>query len=274
MNIELVSYLIQTTKLSKLRFKTQKSGCYVAIVLTLSAMTATVLSSWHPVIAQENSRFSTNGFKVTFNPPTADKPKRTTGGASRTIGECISRAEKSAIPFTPLLPDSTSGLTTAAYPMILAYLPETSANKVFFSWQDEDGNEHYQTILPMEQESGIISLTLPETAPPLQVGKNYQWALALMCDGKLQPDSPIVRGEIRRVQMASSLSDRLQTADNLETAAIYGEAGIWYETASTMAQLVEKRPDDAFLVANWQDLLTSVGLEQVALVSSDELYVE
>ena len=272
MNINLVGYIIEINILLKIRLKTQKLRCSAAILLALSAI---VISSGQSlVVAQENSPSSANGFKVTFNPPTADKPKRTTGGASRTIGECINQAEKSAIPFTPLLPDSTSGLTTAAYPTVLAYLPETSANKVFFSWQDEDGNEHYQTILPMEQESGIVSLTLPETAPPLQVGKNYQWAMALMCDGKLQPDSPIVRGEIRRVEIASSLSDRLQTSNTLETAAVYGEAGIWYETASTMAQLVEARPDDAFLVANWQDLLTSVGLEKIALVPLAELQVE
>lgn len=273
MNTELVSYLIKTTKLLKLKLNTRKLSYSLAIPLTLAALSV-ILPNWQPAVAQENSRFSVNGFKVTFNPPTADKPKRTIGGASRTIGECINQAEKSTLPFTPLLPDSTYGLTTAAYPTVLAYIPKTSANKVFFSWQDEDGNEHYQTILPMENKSGIVSLTLPETAPPLQVGKNYQWALALMCDGKLQPDSPVVRGEIRRVEMASSLSDRLQTANNLETAAIYGEAGIWYETASTMTQLVENRPNDAFLVANWRDLLSSVGLEQVALIPLDELHAE
>ncbi|MGL5942941.1 MAG: DUF928 domain-containing protein [Waterburya sp.] len=207
---------------------------------------------------------SVKGLKVTFNPPAGDKPKISTGGASRSHGQCINQAENSALPFAALIPTSALGLTVASHPTLLAYLPETNASKVLFSWQDENNQEHYQTILPIENKTGIISLTLPEDAPPLEVGKNYQWALAVMCDGRLQPDSPMIQGQIKRVEITSSLSDRLKNANPLETAALYAEAGIWYETVATLAQLTANQPNNSDIKSNWQNLLTSVGLEKVA----------
>ncbi len=216
-------------------------------------------------IAKENYvSASATSFKVTFNPPAEKRPKTSSGGASRSLGQCINQAENSALPLVPLLPAAAKGLTIASHPTVLAYLPKTSARQVFFSWSDEQNNSHYQTILPIGDREGIISLTLPEDAPPLEVGKNYQWALALMCDGRLQPDSPVIQGQIERVAIESTMSDRLKNANALETAAIYGEAGIWYETVATLAELQTTQPNDSSLTSNWQELLTSVGLEKIA----------
>ena len=235
-------------------------------LLTFCALTILISPYWQSkAIAQKNSNSgSVKSFKVTFNPPAGDKPKHSIGGASRTIGKCINQAENSNLPLAPLLPVAAKGLTVASHPTVLAYLPQTSAQKVFFSWRDEHDNDHYQTILPIENKAGIISLTLPEDAPPLEVGKNYQWSLAIMCDGKLKPDSPIIQGSIQRVEIAASLSDRLNNANALETAAIYGEAGIWYETVATLAKLQTTQANNSSLTSNWQELLSSVGLEKVA----------
>lgn len=55
-----------------------------------------------------------------------------------------------------------------------------------------------------------------------------------MCDGRLQPDSPMIQGQIQRVEISPTLSDRLKNANSLEAAAIYGEAGVmnnYLETA-------------------------------------------
>ena len=165
-----------------------------------------------------------------------------------------------------MLPVSDQALTVASHPTVLASLPQTSAQQVLFSWRDENNNDHYQTIVPLKNQGGIISLTLAEDAPPLEVGKNYQWALAIMCDGKLHPDTPTIQGQIRRVALESSIRDRLKTANLLETAVIYGEAGIWYETVATLAHLKTAEPGDQNLASNWSDLLTSVGLEEISQV--------
>ncbi len=239
---------------------------YLRLLLVFLAL-GTLISPYGqgPAIAKENSNsVAATSFKVTFNPPAEKRPKNSSGGASRSIGQCINQAENSALPLAPLLPAAAKGLSVASHPTVLAYLPRTSAQKVFFSWRDEQNNDHYQTILPLNNREGIISFTLPEDAPPLEVGKNYQWALALMCDGKLQPDSPVIQGQIQRVALEATMSDRLKNANALETAAIYGEAGIWYETVATLAELQTTQPNDSSLISNWQELLTSVGLEKIA----------
>ncbi len=238
----------------------------VQSLLIFLSLTTLIAPYWQSkAIAQDNTNSgSATRFKVTFNPPAGDQPKTSIAGASRSIGQCINQAENSNLPLAPLLPASAQGLTVASHPTVLAYLPATSAQKVFFSWQDENNNDHYQTILPVENKAGIVSLTLPDEAPPLEVGKNYQWSLALMCNGQLQPDSPIVQGAIQRVEIEPSLSARLQHANAFETAAIYGEAGIWYETIATLATLQTTQPNNPSLKSNWQELLTSVGLEKVA----------
>lgn len=243
----------------------------VSSLLTFLALMGLVNPYWqNQAIAQKNSSAvsAIPKAKVTFNPPAGDQPKTSQAGASRNIGECISQAENADLPFAPLLPVADLALTVAAYPTVLAYLPVTSAEKIFFSWRDENNNDHYQTIMTLNNQGTVISLTLPADAPPLEVGKNYYWSLAIMCGGRLQPDSPIIQGQIQRVALESTISDRLKTANPLETAAIYGEAGIWYETIATLAQLKTAEPENQDLAANWQELLTSVGLEKISQVST------
>ena len=169
----------------------------------------------------------------------------------------------------PLIPTSAKGLTVSSHPTVLAYLPETSANTILFSWRDENKNDHYQVILPLNHSGGVISLTLPEDAPPLEVGKNYHWALAIIPNNKLKPDTPTIEGQIQRVALGSEIRDRLEVANPLETAVIYGEAGIWYETVATLAQLTTAAPDDHNLKSNWEYLLTSVGLEKISQVPTN-----
>ena len=266
MKNNLLDNLIKFVRFFLLKYNPNTSQYMIVKLLLVGCIFSTLISPYgDKVIAQENAA-SNDGktFKVTFNPPDKKSPQKSRGGASRTIGQCINQTENSDVPFAPLLPAESQGLTVASHPTVLAYLPETTAQKALFSWQDENNKDHYQTVVPIQNQGGIISLTLPEDAPPLEVGKNYQWALAVMCNSRLQPDSPVIQGQIQRVAKTSALSDRLKNASALETAAIYGEAGIWYETVAVLTQLRTTQPNNSDLTLNWQELLTSVGLEKVA----------
>ena len=70
----------------------------------------------------------------------------------------------------------------------------TSATELFFSVKTEAKQLHYQFSLPLSGQAGLVRLQLPEQAPPLEVGENYQWFLALKCEGQLRPGSPFVDG--------------------------------------------------------------------------------
>ena len=243
----------------------------VKYLLTFCALTILINPYFtSQTIAEEisNSPAATT-FKVTFNPPLEDQPKTSQGAASRCIGECNNQITNPNLSLVPLIPASAKGLTVASHPTVLVYLPQTSAQKVLFSWRDENNNDHYQTTLTLNHQGGVVSLTLPEDAPPLEVGKNYRWGLAIIPEGKLKPDTPTIEGQIQRVALDSTICDRLENANLLETAVIYGEAGIWYETIATLAKLKTAAPNDQNLAANWEYLLTSVGVENLSQIPTN-----
>ena len=244
----------------------------VKYLVPFCALTILITPYWQSkTIAQEQTT-SAKAFQITFNPPKSDQPKTTRGAASRCLGESNNQVTNSHLSLVPLIPTSAPGLTVASHPTVLAYLP-SFAQKVLFSWRDENNNDHYQITLTLNHQGGVLSLTLPDDAPPLEVGKNYSWGLAIIPDGKLKPDTPTIEGQIQRVALESTICDRLETATLLETAVIYGEAGIWYETVATLAQLKTAEPNNQNLVANWEYLLTSVGLDKISQASTNNMSI-
>lgn len=231
----------------------------LVVSLSLSLISLTQL----PIRAEVTSTKTTNNtFNITFEPPNENQPLSTKGGASR--GDQCAIDSQESLPFIPLLPATNHGLTTAPHPTLLAYIPNTSAQSVFLSIQDENEEEIYQGVLPIGNQSGIVSLDVPQEAPALETGKTYKWSFALMCDNKLRPDSPIIEGYIERVQPKPELAAQLEGATPVEMAALYGKAGIWYETVATLAQLREAEPQNRELIDAWNSILNSVGLEKVA----------
>lgn len=245
--------------MNKQRSLWAKKTLLVTSLLSCSLVFASQLATH----AQDPSQKIVTAFNITFDPPNESQPRATKGGASRG-SQCAIDSQEVARPFIPLIPATNHGLTTASHPTLLAHIPATTAQSVFLSIQDENEEEIYQSVLPIGNQSGIISLDVPQEAPALETGKTYKWSFALMCDNKLRPDSPIIEGYIERVQPKPELAAQLEGATPVEMAALYGKAGIWYETIATLAQLREAKPQNQELMNAWDSILNSVGLEKVA----------
>lgn len=235
------------------------------LLFSLLLCSSTAIASYSEVDAQEPANKVANAFDITFEPPKENQPRATRAGASRG-NQCAVDSHNVTEPFIPLLPSNDYGLTVASHPTILAHVPDSSAEYIFFTLQDENNEEAYQTILPIGSEPGIISISIPSEAPGLETGKTYKWSFALMCDNKLRPDSPIVEGFVKRVNAEPYLAAKLENskAETIQKAALYGKAGIWYETISTLAQLRQAQPQDPDLNLAWNNLLNDVGLENIA----------
>ncbi|MEL6928716.1 MAG: DUF928 domain-containing protein [Cyanobacteria bacterium J06600_6] len=227
-------------------------------------LSLSLAASWSTVArAQNKSIYTSKKHQVTFEPPQGTKPEQTVGGASR--GEqCPSDSIEQNQPLTPLLPMGSRSLTVESHPTLLVYVPNTSATQALLSVRDANEDYDYQTTMSIGDRPGIVKLTLPEDAPALDVGREYQWSLILMCDNRLRPDSPVVQGDIMRVISERHLQNKLAQADLYESAAIYGDAGLWYDTLSSLAKLKTNNPKDINIASNWEGLLNSVGLENVA----------
>ncbi|MBD2578840.1 DUF928 domain-containing protein [Oscillatoria sp. FACHB-1406] len=221
---------------------------------------------------------------IRFIPPRTTTPERTTGGGAR--GELVF-ADPAALHFrpprnpspertvgsgirgnlsqdiVPLLPETNSGYTASARPTIYLYVPPTSARQVFFSLQDENFTPQYQTVLNISGEGGIVSVTLPEDAPELEVGKFYAWFFAPIENGSsLLPDNYSSSGWIKRV--ASVPGSSTETLTPVERAVLYAENGVWYDALSELAKAQQERPGDAIASEEWKTLLTQVGLQEIA----------
>ena len=211
-----------------------------------------------------------------FETPGTDAPAQTTGGASRgevtfetpgsespnTTTGAGSRGEQYFV--TALIPNTNHGRTVSERPTFYIYMPPTSVKQVFFSLQDEDRNNYYQTILPITSRKGIISFTLPDDAPPLEVGKHYEWYFVTLEGERLRPDSPSISGWIERIEPNPTLAAQERSGTSLELAASYGRQGVWYDTLTTLVELKRSEPGNNNLVSEWTELLEQVGLGDYA----------
>ena len=178
-----------------------------------------------------------------------------------TVGSGV-RGEE--IPLTALVPTTKFGRTVSARPTIFVYLPPIGAEEVFFSIQDEAGNTHYHTMLKVPATGGVISISLPESAPELELGKNYLWYFAPIKPGDiLRPDNYAVTGWIKRV--ATNINQQELASSEIELATEYAKAGIWYNTLEVLVKAHKANPHNPIFTSELQDLFEQVKLEASVL---------
>lgn len=183
---------------------------------------------------------------------------------------------------TALMPPNNVALTTATHPTFFIYIPHSSlpqtpeqlksgqtsvsseAYEVEFELVDDRENPIYQTTFAIGDTPGIVSFTLPTTAPPLEYGKYYHWYFEVLCDREDRSGDSIVSGWSRRLELSPDRWRSLKAASPLERPAVYAEAGLWHETLASLAELRRSQPKDRMLATAWTHLLKSVGLEKIS----------
>ncbi|MBF2003731.1 MAG: DUF928 domain-containing protein [Synechococcales cyanobacterium C42_A2020_086] len=201
-----------------------------------------------------------------YVPPGRGLPGRREGGGTR--GACLpaQSPQPNSLPLTAMIPNTNFGLTIAEYPTLFWYVPENSAAAAEFILLDHTGTEVYQTVVPIAPQPGVIRLQLPRdgSLPPLTVGKDYQWFFALICDPLDRSADVLTEGWIQRVEPSAALVNQLAAAAPETQPTIYARSGIWYEAIATLATLRYAQPDNTELASQWQSLLQSVGLGELA----------
>lgn len=210
--------------------------------------------------------------KVSFSPPPPPKNPppggRVLGGAKR--GSCpqVKTALTALVPFTQEPPSVTNvwALTTAAHPSFWFYVPysQNLPYPVEFVLEDQQSKQIYRKAIALPNQPGIINISLPADTPSLAVDQQYRWFFTVYCDKAKQSPPIYVEGVIKRVNLNAAIAQQLQKAAPLQQFAIYAQHGIWHEALTTLAQLRQKNPQDATLETQWQDLLASIHLDNVA----------
>lgn len=159
------------------------------------------------------------------------------------------------------------GLTTSEQPTFWFYVPYTQdlTATTEFILQDSAGNDIYRNAIALPEKPGVIGVSLPYIAS-LQVGKTYRWYLKVRCNQQQTASVPIyVEGDIQRVNLDSRVMQQSEAAVSpQQKVAIYAANGIWFDSLTMLAQMRQKNPNDASLAEDWQSLLQSVKLDNLA----------
>jgi hypothetical protein len=197
-------------------------------------------------------------------PPPPKNPDETTGGGTRDGGRCPQDAITSEPPPTALSPVTKPGLTLAERPTFLVYVPQTTAQTAEFSLFDQNNKGIYQTTFALTDTPGIVSFSLPPNAPPLEIGKDYTWSFAMICNPKNRLQDQFVRGRIRRTELDLALMNQIEKATPEERVSLYRSADVWYEALFTLFELQRSQTTDLSVSAAWKELLNSGGLNTIA----------
>ncbi len=229
----------------------------------LSAEGYAQLASSSPEPIRANVASVSNPF-VLFEPPTDEEVEDSRGGASRPTAMKCMQDEAYSFPLTALIPESGLGLTTAPNPTLLVYVPPTTTTQAHLTLRDADDNGLYQSRVQIPQTGGILSIPLPADSPELAVGNTYHWSLALLCQ-PTQTDIPIVRGQVRRIELSDDDAAALAAQPSLLLQAlVYGQSGIWHDMLVNLAMLRQTQPENKVLDANWEELLQEENLGAIA----------
>lgn len=217
-----------------------------------------------------------NAQSVSFKPK--GRPEQTAGGAAR--GNCLQVGASQgadgnvSAPIAALIPATDGEFTAADRPTFMVNISQPGVRQAELSLWDENSQGIYQTTISLAGTAGIVGLQLPKDAPPLEVGQRYKWTVAVVCDVANRQRDAVVEGWIQRGEMTATMTQELNAADALKQAQLYAANGFWYDTVAALAALRQSRPEDTTIAAQWQELLGSVGLTELAqepVVSSPEV---
>jgi hypothetical protein len=233
-------------------------------------------TAWaNPIMAQVGSV----AFTPPPPPPDRDAPGNRGGGAGRGGRAC----NKPLIALVPEYQQTLAqgeaitkvwGTTLAEQPTFWFNVPYTRSAiaSLEFVLQDNvsPATELYRSAIVPPDAPGIVSIRLPATLPPLEVGKLYQWffRVRLQCGSSNSATQPqnqkeTVYGWVQRVSPDAAFASQLKQATPQQRAALYAQKGIWFDALTTLGELRLSNLQDPRLTADWNGLLQSVGLERL-----------
>jgi hypothetical protein len=228
-----------------------------AVSLLLSAGLVFSSGLSRPALAQEEQNLRLIQYSAPQFPDATDRgaPRRTTGAGSR---GCNTGAASTDL--TLLTPATHTALTTTGHPTFYWYVDNDSPVTVRFSLIEP---RVFPAVVDTEievTESGVVRFEVPETAPALEVGKQYRWTVAVICDPNRPSTNIVAKGLIQRAALPSEQLQTLQTATLEEQGLIYAEAGYWHDALDAIALAYQGDQDNPATLETLLSLLEQGGI--------------
>ncbi len=227
----------------------------------LASLVLTALASF-PAVAQ---------VRAAFDPPVdPDGDLDSPGGGTRGEGCYSFEAEQTASLFAFSPQDFRLAQTQEAQPKFRVLVSPSDAKYAVFTLQDMEGRVRYRAdAIALPEEGGVVTINLPPDVElvPLQ---SYRWFLEVLCSGNIDPNNPIVEGQVQRVVETPLSSARPSVADLslgvdsvpeiLSRVEFYRHSNLWYEAIDVLATARQAYPEDDRLNKPWSELLELAGV--------------
>jgi hypothetical protein len=95
----------------------------------------------------------------------------------------------------------------------------------------------------------------------LEVGKEYIWSLAVICNPGDRLDDRFVMGTVQRIELDAARLRQIQQAPPNEQVSLYQKANAWYDALAVLYQLKRSQINDPSISTAWRELLQSGGVD-------------
>lgn len=204
-------------------------------------------------------------------PPPPKNPDSSAPGGRRNPPACPQDAGVATTGslLTALSPTTKPGLTLAERPTFLVYVPKTSAENAEFSLRSRNGRGVYRTTVALTNTPNIISITLPAEATSLEVGKQYTWSFAVICNPGDRVEDRFVTGTVQRTELDPTRLRQIQQSPLKERVSLYQTADAWYDALAVLFELQRTQPNDPSIRVMWREFLQSGGVDAMIDINSD-----
>ncbi|MBD0334254.1 MAG: DUF928 domain-containing protein [Cyanobacteria bacterium Co-bin13] len=198
-------------------------------------------------------------------PADADAPtSRSTSGGRR--GGCQGAGD---IDLVALAPQHHIGQTMSSHPTVAWFVPADIRQPLELELYEKGESGQWQrlsTFTLEEGPAGIMTFTWPESEPGLEVGQTYRWQVISTCVVGLPSRDLVTTAELQVV--APEEASTPATANPVETAQRYAEAGLWYDALALVAG-----PSLPALATYRNELLLDLAALEAASAGDEEIYL-
>lgn len=229
-----------------------------------------VLGESHNLVLNNSQETQIRFVPVQKKPPPkrGGNPSAPEGTGSR--GNCFYKKDKP--PLTLLVGSRNLQLTVDKHPKFWIYTPYSSEEVLSGEFSLHNGdNEIFRTSFKLPTKPGIFSISLPSTAPALEIGNHYRWYVDINCPiAEISIESPnavSLTGVVKRINPSSTMTRELRAVKiPTERIKVYAKYGVWFNTLTELAQRRIKEPRNVNLKKIWIELLSQpeVALEQIS----------
>jgi uncharacterized protein DUF928 len=192
---------------------------------------------------------------VIYKPPLRGAPGGRVGGGTRGTANVFM--------LSALAPDHM-GLTASEQPSLYWFISSATSLPVELAIMDPQGVKPlFERRLAGPVEKGVHRIDLAELGVRLTPGVAYRWSVTVIPDASRRSRDILAAATIERADVPTEIRAKLAQTRKEEQAAVYAEAGFWYEALASISELIERAPADTALRQQRIELLSQVGLPDI-----------